>query len=160
MNNQVLLAENRFRKNLITSGEFYEIMQKHPLADLNEVSSFLYDAKRRLNNYLSSRPKLKYPVKKYANYKVGSDTYPFEVIRQVSPNVVEVRAMETKQVVFPVEFHQGGFCGHYSDNHNQKYEYFSNEQNPIIRINLSKKGWGKGHYWMSEKPHKFYDYNF
>ena len=160
MNNQILLAENRFRKNLIKSGEFYEICKQCSLEELNEVSAFLHKAKVRLNKYLSTRPRIKYPVKKYISYYMYSDVLPFEVIRQVSPNVVEVRELNTKQIEFPKEFHIGGFSAHCADNHNQKYEYFSNENAPIKRIHLSNRGWGKGRWVMGDSPYKHYDYNF
>lgn len=160
MNNQILLAENQHRKSLITIEQLCEVCRKFTLEEMNEVSTFLHAAKKRLSNYLDARPKLKYPVKKYISWVLYTDVLPFEVVRQVSPNVVEVRELNTKQTVFPQEFYAGGFSGHYADNDNQKYEYFSDETAPIRRINLSKKGWGKGRWRMTDKPYKHYDYNF
>lgn len=103
---------------------------------------------------------LKFPVKKYISYYMYTDVEAFEVIRQVSPNIVEVRALNTKQIKFPQEFYAGGFSGHYADNHNQDYEFTSDESGTIIRKRLSSKGWGKGRWVMSDKPYKHYDYNF
>ena len=160
MNNEILLAENKLRKGQITIEQLCEVAQKYTLDELTEVCLFLSDAKTRLKKYLDARPKLRYPVKKYISWVLYTDVVPYEVIRQVSPNVVEVRELNTKQIVFPQEFYAGGFSGHYADNHNQKYEYFSDETAPIRRINLSKKGWGKGRWRMTDVPYKHYDYNF
>jgi len=160
MNNQILLAENQHRKGLITIEQLCEVCRKFTLEEMNEVSTFLHAARKKLSNYLDARPKLKYPVKKYISYYMYTDVEAYEVIRQVSPNVVEVRALKTKQITFPQEFYAGGFSGHYADNHNQDYEYTSDELGTIRRINLSKKGWGKGRWGMSDRPYKHYDYNF
>jgi len=160
MNNQILLAENKFRKKLISCEQLCEVCQKFTLEEMNEVSTFLYAAKVRLNKYLTSRPRIKYPVKKYISWLLYTDVVAFEVVRQVSQNVVEVRGLKTKQIVFPQEFYPGGFAGHFADNHNQKYEYFSDEKAPIKRIHLSSKGWGKGRWSMTDKPYMHYDYNF
>jgi hypothetical protein len=160
MNNQFLQVSNKFRKNLIPAGELFEAGKKCTLAEVSEVNEFIYNAEKRLKKYLDARPKLKYPVKKYISYYMYSDVLAYEVIRQVSPTVVEVRALDTKQIVFPKEFHIGGFSAHCSDNYNQAYEYTSNEKAPIVRIHLSSKGWGKGKWGMNDKPYKHYDYNF
>ncbi len=160
MKKEFFQAANKFRKNLITAGELCEVGSKCTLAEVSEVNEFIRNAEIRLKKYLDARPKLKYPVKKYISYYMYSDVEAYEVIRQVSPNVVEVRALITKQIKFPSEFHIGGFSAHCSDNYNQEYEYTSNDEAPIVRIKLSKKGWGKGRWGMSEKPYKHYDYNF
>lgn len=103
---------------------------------------------------------LKFPVKKYISYYMYTDVQAYEVVKQVSPNVVEVRALNTKIIKSPQEFYAGGFSGHYADNYNQEYEYISDENNRIERIHLSSKGWGKGRWIMKDNPYKFYDYNF
>lgn len=103
---------------------------------------------------------IEFPVKKYISYYMYTDVQAYEVVRQVSKTKIEVRALDTKPIKQPSEFYAGGFCGHYADNHNQEYEYTSNEQNPIDTIRLSSKGWGKGRWRMGDKPYKFYDFNF
>ncbi len=160
MNNQILLAENKLRKGQITIEQLCEVAQKYTLDELTEVCLFLSDAKTRLKKYLDARPKLKYPVKKYISERLYTDVRAYEVIRQVSPNVVEIRELRTEIIESPKEFYAGGFAGHYADNHNQKYEYFSNEANEIRRLNLAKNGWGKGRFTMRDTPYKFYDFNF
>jgi hypothetical protein len=104
-------------------------------------------------------------IKAFANNHGYTDVHPFEVIRTISPICVEVRAMRTVQTKFPQEFHVGGFVGHYADNYGgQDYDYFQDETQPIIRIRWSraKRQWqgSHGRFYMSDKPYKFYDYNF
>lgn len=160
MNKQILLAENQLRKGLITIEQLCEVAQKYTLDELTEVSLFLSEAKTRLRKYLDTRPKIKYPVKKYISYRMYTDVVAYEVVRQVSANVVEVRALQTETIKSPQEFYAGGFSGHYADNHNQKYEYYIDDKAPIKRIRLSKNGWGKGRWVMRDTPYKFYDFNF
>ena len=126
---------------------------------VKETIKPLLDAEHRIEDYKRSRLYLD-KVRKYCNYGGYSDWEPFEVIRVVSKKCIEIRRMKAVQTVFPSDFHAGGFCGHYTDNHNQDYNYSSDENNPIIRIRLSKSGWGNGRYHMSDRPYKFYDYNF
>jgi len=105
-------------------------------------------------------------IKKYANLHGYTDVNPYEVVRVVSDICVEVRAMSTKQIKFPQDFHAGGFVGHFSDNRSgQEYEYSQNEENEVFKIRWStaNRQWQKGKYMrfsMSDKPYKFYDYNF
>jgi hypothetical protein len=105
-------------------------------------------------------------IRAYANQHGYTDVHPFEVIRKISDICVEVRAMRTVQTRFPQDFHAGGFAGHYSDNRSgQEYEYHSDPNNPVLRIRWSKakKQWqcpGHRRFVMSDKPYKFYDYNF
>lgn len=104
-------------------------------------------------------------IKKFANHLGYTDVNPFEVVNIVSPITVEIRAMNTKQIVFPKQFEVGGFSAHCSDNHNQKYEYSSCLESPVFRIRWSKakNTWqrpGGMRFQMDDKPYKFYDYNF
>ena len=121
------------------------------------------DASDRLTKYKQSALYL-LKIKKYANLSIGSDRNPYEVVKIISDKTVEVRAMDSKQIVFPRDFQVGGFSAHCADNYAQKYEYFSNESYPVIRIRLSKakRQWqgSGGRFCMSDSPCKFYDYNF
>ena len=107
-----------------------------------------------------TQSQIEFPVKKYISYYMYTDVQAYEVVRQVSKTKIEVRELDTKAIKQPSEFYAGGFSGHYADNHNQEYEYTTNEQNPIDTIRLSNKGWGKGRWRMGDKPYKFYDFNF
>lgn len=119
----------------------------------------IYHAQERLDEYKASS-RYMYKIRKYCNFYGWSDIHPFEVIRIINDKTIEVRAMDTIQTEQPKEFHAGGFVGHYSDNNNQAYDFISNEKNQKKRILLSKKGWCHGTFKMSDKPIKFYDYNF
>lgn len=107
----------------------------------------------------------KQEIKAYANKNGWTDVHPHEVVRKISDITVEVRMMKTELVKAPKEFHEGGFIGHFADNHAQEYKYFSNENMPVIRIrwSKSKKQWQDKHgntYTMDDQPYKFHDYNF
>jgi hypothetical protein len=108
---------------------------------------------------------LKKHIRDYCNRSGYSDTYPFEVVRVVSDRCVEIREMDAVQTGFPKHFIKGGFLAHCADNHAQEWECSSNEENPVIRVRWSKANerwqdkWGQ-HYYMSNNPRKFYDYNF
>lgn len=105
-------------------------------------------------------------IKPFVNRHGYSDVDPYEVIKVVSDKTVEVRKMDTVQIRVPNDFHSGGFLGHFSDNRDgQEYEYSSNEENETIRVRWSERNrrWQDGNgnrFVMSDKPYKFYDYNF
>jgi hypothetical protein len=105
-------------------------------------------------------------IKAYANYCMHTDVQPYEVVRVISDITVEVRPMKTKQIKFPQDVRVGGFSAHTVDNRSgQDYEYTSNPEAPVIRIRWSNanRQWQNGRYMrfsMSDKPYKFYDYNF
>ena len=100
---------------------------------------------------------------KFANHGGYSDIEPFEVIRWISAQTIEIRQMDATQSV-KMEFVAGGFAGHCVNQRDQKWIIVSNEQRPVIRIRKSlKKGWQDRHgrkFSLSQKPVKFYDYNF
>jgi len=112
------------------------------------------------------RTRLVKEIKKYCNHSGYSDVEPYEVVRVISEQTVEIRKMRTVQTKFPQEFHSGGFVGHYADNRSgQEYDYFSDESYPIERVRWSKVNnrWQQGNYgkfYMSDTPYKHYDYNF
>ena len=101
-------------------------------------------------------------MKQYANHYGWSDVNPFEVVRVVSAKTLEIRAMDAvKNPEVKTSFQIGGFSAH-SDNV-QDWFITSNEENPVFRIRLGKRGWKDKHghrYGLSDKPVKFYDYNF
>lgn len=105
-------------------------------------------------------------IKAYANHSGYSDCNPYEVVRTVSPICVEIRAMSTKQIKFPQDVRVGGFSAHTVDNRSgQDYEYSQNPEAEVFKIRWSKanRQWQRGKYMrfnMSDKPYKFYDYNF
>lgn len=102
----------------------------------------------------------------YANYHGYTDISPFEIVRVISDKTLEVRPMraepspKNKEVL---KFHIGGFAAHCSNQHEQEWIITSSPEADVIRIRLTKSGWwkhGSLKFELSEKPVKFYDYNF
>jgi hypothetical protein len=93
-----------------------------------------------------------------------SDVEPFEVVRVISDKTLEVREMDAERdESVKLEFHFGGFSAHCSNQRDQKWFINSNPENRVIRIRLGKKGWKDKHgrkFALSDKPFRFYDYNF
>jgi hypothetical protein len=103
-------------------------------------------------------------MNKYANHYGYSDVYPFEVVRVISDKTIEVREMDAERDdSVKLEWLPGGFSGHCVNQRDQKWFITSNESNPVIRLRLNKKGWQDKHgrrFGLSDKPVRFYDYNF
>ena len=100
---------------------------------------------------------------KYANQFGYSDVEPYEVVKVISEKTIEIRAMDSKKLPWKRDFHPGGFFGHTSNQDEQKWDITSNENNPVFRIRLGKKGWknaGGSRFQLADKPIKFYDFNF
>lgn len=101
----------------------------------------------------------------YANHYGYSDVNPYEVVKVISDKTIEIRKMDAdRDDTVKLEWVFGGFSGHCVNQHSQKWIIKSNLNNPVIRIRLSKKkGWLDKHgqkFGLSDKPVKFYDYNF
>ncbi len=100
----------------------------------------------------------------FANHYGYSDVYPFEVVRVISDKTIEVREMDAERdESVQLEWLPGGFVGHCVNQRDQKWIITSNESNPVIRVRLNKKGWQDKHgrrFGLSDKPVRFYDYNF
>lgn len=159
------LTYRAYSKNTSTPGQWNEwcayldTLSPEQREEMKEIVSFKIQARQRLQDYKNSF-RFRMKIRKYCNMRVGSDWYPFEVVRIVSDKCVEVRAMSSVQTVFPQEVYVGGFSAHTADNHNQNYEYSSAPENGIEKVRLGKKGWGNGNHVMMDRPYKFYDYNF
>jgi hypothetical protein len=100
----------------------------------------------------------------YANQYGYSDVYPFEVVKVISDKTIEIREMDAERdESVKLEWVAGGFAGHCSNQRDQKWFISSNPENKIIRIRLGKQGWKDKHgrkFGLSNKPTRFYDYNF
>lgn len=101
---------------------------------------------------------------KFANYIGYSDITPYEVVRVVSDKTLEIRRMTTERdKLVKLEFHVGGFFANCSNQSDQNWFISSDESEPVKRIRLGKRGWKDAHggvFELSDKPVKFYDYNF
>ena len=117
-------------------------------------------------------------TEKFANYLGYTDINPYEVIKVVSDKCIEIREMSAEAIKWEKKIVQGGFSHHVANQDQQKWDITSNEGNPIVRIRLNKSGtkynpktktfvnaysWKDkdgARYGLSNKPVKFYDYNF
>ena len=105
-------------------------------------------------------------MKKFANNHGYSDVTPYEIVREVSTKTIEIRRMDSERdESFELKFHVGGFSANCSNQNDQRWFITSNEENAVIRIRYSKANdvWqdaSGSRYLLSEKPTKFYDYNF
>jgi hypothetical protein len=100
----------------------------------------------------------------FANRIGYSDVDPFEVVREVSSKIIEVRAMSAVlDSNWRPEIHVGGFAGHCSNQGSQKWIITSQPDAAVIRLHLRKDGrwYNQGSkFRREEKPRKFHDYNF
>ena len=101
----------------------------------------------------------------YANHLGYSDVNPYEVVKVVSGKTLEIRSMTAeKDDSVKLEFQAGGFSAHCSNQQKQKWFINSNPDGEVKRIRLSKNGkWFDKYgnrFSLSDKPVKFYDYNF
>lgn len=104
-------------------------------------------------------------MNKFANHYGYSDVNPFEVVKVVSDKTIEVREMDAERdESVKMEWVAGGFAGHCTNQHDQKWHITSNNSNPVVRIRLSKSGvWKDKHgrkFGLSDQSVRFYDYNF
>lgn len=152
-------------------GDYYdEVCAENGVQNLSEVKDALW---HQLHDEVKARRyagkcKVRHQIRPFCYRKGYSDCEPFEVVRIVSDNCVEVRALDAKQDpewVKQMEWHAGGFAGHLANQRDQKWIFERNENNEVIKIRWHKaRGcWGKGRYGdyvMCDEPYKFYDYNF
>lgn len=104
---------------------------------------------------------------KYANRHGYSDIEPFEIIKTTGKKITiyHIRQMKAELADgWKPEIIPGGFAGHCVNQHTQKYNYSQIKNMPLIKIRQHKNGkWYdkyKNHYVLSDRPIKFYDYNF
>ena len=104
-------------------------------------------------------------MKTYANEILYYDIMPHEIIRKVSDKTIDIREMRAEiDPDWKPILHAGGFSAHCSNQNEQTYTYSSIEDGMITRIRLQKNGVWKDKYGtrysLSDKPVRFYDYNF
>jgi hypothetical protein len=102
---------------------------------------------------------------KYAIRHGFTDVDPYEIVRVISDQTLEVRRMDSElDPEWTPEFLVGGFAGHCTNQHEQRWIFKSNPEHPTERIRLRKRGGWKDPYGtrftLSDVPKKFYDYNF
>jgi len=105
-------------------------------------------------------------IKKYCNYHMYTDIFPYEVINVISEQTVEIRSMKAElDPTWKPDFSVGGFFGHTHNNRSQRYNFKSDPDGKVIRVRWSKanRKWQKGKYMtfiMNDSPERFYDFNF
>lgn len=159
MNQSIKKMYKSLENKTITIQEWWNFIDTQNKSEVSEVIDHMMNVQDRLKSFINGQY-FKTKIRSFCNQYGYSDIYPYEVVRVISNNCVEVRAMDTKQIVFPKEIYVGGFSAHTADNWNQEYEFISNPENSVVRIRKGKKGWANGRFMMSDKPFKHYDYNF
>jgi len=100
----------------------------------------------------------------YANHYGYSDVNPFEIVRRVSDKTVEIRSMKAERDPdWKPDFVPGGFSAVCLNINSQKWIIESDPDGVVRRIRLGKRGWKDSHrnrYELSDKPFRFYDFNF
>lgn len=100
----------------------------------------------------------------HANQIGWSDTTPYEIVKVISAKTIEIREMvATLDPTWTPEFIAGGFVGHCINQSDQRWTYEQNPEAPVLRARLRKDGRFHsvmGRHLLSDKPQKFYDYNF
>ena len=101
---------------------------------------------------------------KYANLYSHTDIHPHEITRTISPKCLEIRPMlSERDLSIDLGFEAGGFFGHCADQNRQEWTITSNPAGRVFRIRLGSKGWKAANgerFQLSEKPRRFYDFNF
>ena len=102
---------------------------------------------------------------RYANRIGHTDVTPYEIIKDVNGRVLHVRAMKTElNPDWKPDIVPGGFVGHCTNNYKQEWNCTSNPEGRVTIIRQHKDGrWYSSYhdqFVLSEKPQKFYDYNF
>jgi hypothetical protein len=98
-----------------------------------------------------------------ATFYMYSDQKPFEIVGHTkTKKTIEVREMKaTIDKDFKMDWVEGGFAGHLTNNDDQKWIIESDENAPVEKARLTSKGWKfRGSYLSVGKANKFHDYNF
>jgi hypothetical protein len=104
-------------------------------------------------------------TQEYANKVLYTDVEPFEVVETRTERKKMIRPMKaTLKPDWKPDMIPGGFAAHTVNNYSQEYDYESlpNEETFAIRQRKNGKWFDKygNRYNISDKPRRFYDYNF
>ena len=102
---------------------------------------------------------------KYASEHGWSDVYAYELVKVISDQTLEVRKMRTERDASDLIWEPGGFSARCVNPRDQKTTYFSEPDNPVIRIRKKKGDWNvwthKGRTFdLRTEPYAYHDYNF
>lgn len=105
-------------------------------------------------------------IRKYCNHIGYSDIEPYQVVRYISDTTVEVRGMDfVPDPDFKPQFISRGFSAVCQNQNEQKWIITSSSSAIPFRVRYSKSKdrWQDKNgceFRMSDKPVKFFDYNF
>jgi hypothetical protein len=103
-------------------------------------------------------------TEKFANHIGYSDINPYEIVKVISDKTLEVRPMDCQRdTSVKMNFEIGGFSCFCSNIQDQKWFIKSDPEARVIRIRKRKDGffyYKSFRFTLSDKPRKFYDYNF
>ena len=166
--------EYEFLKDYIEVDKIYLTDQEKEIWSM--VKDYVVNEKQTTLRHTSLADKLKDYVWKtighrqspknygYANESGYSDMYPYEIVKVVSENTIEIRPMDTERDdSVELKWVSGGFAGHCVNQGQQKWFYKSNPDNPVKRIRRRKDGYFYNHcnrVYLEQEPRKFHDYNF
>ena len=99
----------------------------------------------------------------YANLYGYTDITPFEIIKRTTKTISIREMYAEKNEDYKPEFIQGGYCATCTNQQDQKWNIISDPTRPVIKAYLRKDGnyysrYGK--HFLSDKPIRFYDFNF
>jgi len=97
-----------------------------------------------------------------ATMHIGSDANVWTVIA-VSPSGKTITIQGDKATLDPTwkpDFHPGGFVGHVSNNHEQRWITERDENGPVRQARLTKRGWSANGMPVTKGRRYFHDYNF
>ena len=98
----------------------------------------------------------------FCNEFLYSDVRPYEIVEvNKTGKTIKVRKMDAElDPSWKPEFIAGGFSAHCTNDTEQQWVITSNPNNFVLTLRLSKKGFDRGRFWVSDQPLKRYDYNF
>ena len=171
---QAMKYEYEFLKDHIEVDKIYLTDQEKEIWSM--VKDYVVNEKQTTLRHTSLADKLKDYVWKtighrqspknygYANESGYSDMYPYEIVKVVSENTIEIRPMDTERDdSVELKWVSGGFAGHCVNQGQQKWFYKSNPNNSVRRIRRRKDGYFYNHcnrVYLEQEPRKFHDYNF
>lgn len=142
--------QNQLWADIINSATDRELIKR--------VIDYVYSIEKRMTTIKNSF-RFQTKIRPFVNRHGYSDVYPYEVIRVISEQTVEIRQMKSELASAPVCLGVGGFSAVF-ENYSQRWTIESDPTATVIRIRKGKKGWNNGQFRMSDDPCKFYDYNF
>ena len=171
---QAMKYEYEFLKDHIEVDKIYLTDQEKEIWSMvkdhvvNEKQTTLRQSElaRKLQKYVENTMAHRMSPKNYgyANESGYSDMYPYEIVKVVSENTIEIRPMDTERDdSVELKWVSGGFAGHCVNQGEQKWFYKSNPDNPVKRIRRRKDGYFYNtcnRVYLEQEPRKFHDYNF